>query len=120
MRTYGGWWIAVGVALAVGASYVIPNLGERLLERQIGPFWSYVVLGDLVGCLAIGALTGWKLGVGLYILLSIVETIAYRTHLVSRVAMMWMADLVPTLILCFLAVIVARVRGGLLPPDWDR
>jgi hypothetical protein len=71
-----------------------------------------VILGDVVGCAALGALTRWRVGIVLYVLLDIVEAILFRTHIVSPVAMMWLADAVPTVLLCLLAILVVRVRGG--------
>ena len=102
-------WLVVS---AVVVSYVLPTVIERLLVGHISPFWAYVILGDVVGCAALGALTRWRVGIVLYVLLDIVEAILFRTHIVSPVAMMWLADAVPTVLLCLLAILVVRVRGG--------
>ena len=104
----------IAVSLCLAVSYLIPSLAERSLALRFGPFWAYVVLGDLVGCVAIGALTRWELGFGLYVLVDVVEIIIYRTQVLSLAGLAWLSDLVPTLMLCFLVVIIARVRGGLL------
>jgi hypothetical protein len=110
--------IAVSLAVCVAFSYVLPTLLERLLVGRIGPFWAYVVLGDVVGCAALGALTRWRIGIALYVILDVVETILLHTHIVSTTGMMWLADVVPTLLLCLLAIMVVRVRGGWrLNPD---
>jgi hypothetical protein len=70
------------------------------------------MLGDVVGCIAIGALTRWKIGIVLYVLLDVVEAILFRTRIVSVNSMMWLADAVPTLILCVLAATAVKVRGS--------
>jgi hypothetical protein len=106
------WWIVVSVAACVAFSYVLPTVIERVLVARVGPFWAYVVLGDVVGCMAIGALTQWRLGIVLYLILDAVEGVLFLTHLVGPTAMMWLADAVPTFLLCLLAVVVVRMRGG--------
>jgi len=70
------------------------------------------MLGDVVGCAALGALTRWRIGVALYILLDIVETLLLRTSIVTNAEMAWLADAAPTLLLCGLAIMVIRVRGS--------
>jgi hypothetical protein len=70
------------------------------------------MLGDLVGCALIGALTRWSLGIVLYFVLDAVEAALYAAHIVSPAAMMWLAGVVPTVLLCVLAIMVVRVRGG--------
>jgi hypothetical protein len=105
-------WIAVSLVACVLCSYIVPAAIERMLVSRIGPFWAYVMLGDVVGCALIGALTRWSLGIALYFVLDAVEAALYAAHIVSPVAMMWLADMVPTLLLCVLAIMVVRVRGG--------
>ena len=104
--------VVLAVVACVVFSYILPTVIERLLVSRIGPFWAYVMLGDVVGCAALGALTRWRIGIALYVLLDVVEAILFRTHVLSTAAMMWVADAVPTLILCCLAIMVIRVRGG--------
>ena len=100
------------MAACVLLSYVIPTWIERLLVGRIGPFWAFVMIGDVAGCALIGALTRWRIGIVLYLMLDVVETVLFRTHIVSPTAMMWLADAVPTLLLSLLAIMVVRVRGG--------
>jgi hypothetical protein len=105
-------WIVVSVAACVVFSYVLPMWVERLLVGRIGPFWAYVVIGDIAGCAAIGALTRWQLGVALYLVLDVVEAALFQTHIVSLNAMVWLSDAAPTVLLCLLAIMVVRLRGG--------
>jgi hypothetical protein len=93
-------------------SYVFPTIVERLLAGRIGPFWSYVVLGDIVGCAALGTLTRWKIGIALYLVLDVFEAILLQANIVGPTGMAWLADAVPTVLLCVLATMVIRVRGG--------
>ena len=105
-------WIAFSLLACVLCSYVIPVAIERMLASRIGPFWAYVMLGDVVGCALIGALTRWSLGIALYSVFTAVEAVLYAAHIVSPAAMMWLTDLAPTVLLCVLAILVVRVRGG--------
>ncbi len=104
--------VVVTIIACIIVSYLLPTVVERFLAGHIGPFWAYVVLGDAVGCAALGALTRWKFGIALYLVLDVIEAVLLRTHIVSDTAMMWLADAVPTLLLCLLAVMVVRVRRG--------
>jgi hypothetical protein len=97
MRSRVTWWNVVCVLACVLFSYVVRRLIERLFVGRIGPFWAYVALGDVVGYAALGALTRWRIGIVLLVLLDIVEAILLRTHVLSPTAMMWVADAVPTL-----------------------
>jgi hypothetical protein len=112
MRSRTSRWIVVCLAVCILFSYVLPTLVERLLVSRIGPFWAYVVLGDVMGCAVLGALTRWRIGIALYLVLDVVETLLLQTRVVSVTGMMWMADAVPTALLCLLAIMVVRVRGG--------
>ena len=104
--------VILTIIVCVVFSYIVPTVIERFLAGHIGPFWSYVMLGDLAGCIALGALTRWRIGIALYVGLDAVETILLGTHIVGPTVMMWLADAVPTLLLCILAAMVVRVRGG--------
>lgn len=100
----------VCLAACILFSYVLPSVIERSLVGRIGPFWAYVVLGDALGCVAIGLLTRWTLGVAVYVLLSAIEALLYRFRVVDAGWMMWTADLVPTLLLCLLVSVMLKLR----------
>lgn len=82
------------------------------MAGRVGPYWAYVVLGDVVGCAALGALTRWSIGISLYLFLGVVETMLLQVHIISPTVMLWLADAVPTVLLCGLVIMVVRVRSG--------
>jgi hypothetical protein len=69
------------------------------------------VLGDMVGCVLIGALTQLKIGLVLYLALGVIESILLLAHLVGPNGIMWLADVVPTILLCLFAITVVRACG---------
>jgi ABC-type multidrug transport system permease subunit len=98
------------IAVCILLSYIIPTLVERFLVGLIGPLWAYLVLGDAIGCAAIGFLTRWKLGLGLYVALTAVEAFLFHYRVVSLGALSWIVDAVPTLLLCALIGVMVHHR----------
>ena len=104
--------VAISVAGCVLFSYVIPTLIERSLAVRLGPRWAYVVVGDAAGCVAIGVLTRWRIGLGLYIALAAIEAVLLRYRLVGGGALSWIVDAVPTLVLCTLVWFLVKLRSA--------
>ncbi len=100
--------VVLALSVCIAAFYVVPTLIETQLAALGGPVLLVLVLGDLLGCVAIGALAGWRRGAGLYLLLTGVEIALYLTGAMPSAAVPWLEDSVPTLILCALLLYVAR------------
>jgi len=67
-----------------------------------------VIFGDLIGCIAIARIS-WKLGISLYLGLTGIEAVLIQTAAVSPSTVLWMADLVPALVLAAFAVALVTV-----------
>ena len=95
--------VAALVALGIVAScYVVPTLIEAYLSPRVGPFVAYVVFGDLLGCAVISVMR-WRLGVGLYLGLTIAEGLWFQTRPGAVAELVWLSDLVPALVLVAMA-----------------
>jgi hypothetical protein len=103
--------VALGVMVLF---YYLPNLIELRLLGRFGPFATCVLFGDSLGCAAICLVytPRWQLGLGLYAVLGVIDTILLETHLLSPHALIWFTDLVPSLALA--AIIGTAVFLGLL------
>lgn len=85
--------------------YGVPKIVEIFFIQAPLPL---VLFGDLIGCIAIARIS-WKLGVGLYVGLTGIETVLVQGALVGPATLVWMADLVPALVLAAFAVALVTV-----------
>ena len=85
--------------------YGVPKIIELFFITAPLPL---VIFGDLIGCIAIARIS-WKLGVSLYVGLTGIETALVQTALVAPATVVWVADLVPALVLAAFAVALVTV-----------
>ena len=85
--------------------YGVPTLLEVFFIDAPLPL---ILFGDMVGCIAIARIS-WKLGAGIYLGLTGIETVLMETALVAPSTMVWMTDLVPALVLAAFAVALVTV-----------
>jgi hypothetical protein len=85
--------------------YGVPTLLEVFFIEAPLPL---VIFGDLVGCIAIARIS-WKLGAGLYVGLTGIETALTQAALVAPTTLVWVTDLVPALVLAAFAVALVTV-----------
>jgi len=88
---------AAAFLIALAIFYCLPNAIEVRLEPVLGPFVSYTVLGDALGCLFIAALYP-NIGFTLYTLLTAFE-ISLLQYGATDSTMAWFGDLVPALLI---------------------
>jgi hypothetical protein len=85
--------------------YGVPTLLEHFFIDAPLPL---LIFGDMVGCLAVARIS-WKLGAGLYVGLTGIETVLVEAALVAPSTMIWVTDLVPALVLATFAVALVTV-----------
>ncbi|MGA2538164.1 MAG: hypothetical protein ABSF53_19290 [Terracidiphilus sp.] len=100
--------------IAVTVFYVLPTLLEFAILRHANLWLASILVGDLSGCIGIFViLEKRKLAVLLYLALTALEFWLYSTHIVSAVTLVYLMDLVPTVVMAG-AVLRPRARLGLL------
>jgi hypothetical protein len=93
--------------------YVLPTGFELIATPHLGPWAGTIFLGDVCGCLCLASV--FKLprtGVILYAVLTICEAVLYAGRLLPASAILWITDLVPTL------VVMAKVMSLQSPGRW--
>jgi hypothetical protein len=91
-------------------AYALPTAVEFVATQHFNGWVACILPGDVVGCFCLAAI--FKLrrtAVLLYLTLSVLEGLLFQLHLVSAHALVWIVDLVPTMVLLRLA---ARARTG--------
>jgi len=84
---------AVSAIFCLVLFYLVPTALEILLGAIWGPN-VYILFGDAVGCAFIAALN-WRIGIGLYLVLTFTEKLLLQDGIVDPVLMPWLTDLVP-------------------------
>src|SRR5262249_7105484 len=74
--------------------YLVPTFIEILIAAIVGDTVACIVWGNITGC-AFLAVFHRKIGIGLYLTLALVESLALWTDLVSASTMFWFTDLLP-------------------------
>jgi hypothetical protein len=82
--------------------YVVPTTVEVLLLHHTGGAWVCILMGDLVGSLALIFLRNARYGVGVYCGLALVKYLVLHFSLITVTTLIWFSDLVPALVVCFL------------------
>jgi hypothetical protein len=100
--------------------YLLPTAVEIGLGAILGSS-VYLIFGDAVGCTVLAAFN-WRIGVGLYLTLTLTETLLLWNGIVSPRMMPWLTDLVPSATLATMSAamtISARLapKGGEMPPS---
>jgi len=89
--------------------YILPTIAEFFASRYVNLWFAAILPGDLVGCICLATIFRMRVsGPLLYLALTACEGCMYVFHLVSPSALIWIADLVPTLVIVGL---VARGRA---------
>jgi hypothetical protein len=103
------------VLLTVVLLYGLPTLAEYSVAHALNPWFSVILPGDLAGCaVMVGILRMPRTGVLTYLLLTSVEGLCCLSGgPLSTNQLVWLADLVPTLLVLTL-VLRLRLRNG--PP----
>jgi hypothetical protein len=112
MRRFGLW--AVGLITAFAVLYAIPTWLEIWLAPRTGPVVAFVLVGDLVGCVAIGRYYGRVPGTVLYIVLLSIKLLLTVTHFLPIGVLSWGSDFVPAV---FASVLVADHASTMERPD---
>lgn len=95
------------LALAV-LLYAVPTAIEAAALGHVGPWLAVIGFGDVVGCMCLALLQTPFSAFILYIALTCCETILYTTGAVSAPRLVWMVDLVPTIVV---ALTIVRLRS---------
>lgn len=94
------WHITLLLLSVALVFYFLPSTLESLVIRYWGVWWTCIVLGDLLGCFGMAAIWGLRrISIALYLLLTSFEGYLYTTHLASAGALIWITDLVPTVVI---------------------
>lgn len=79
--------------------YGLPTLLEYVAARHLSPWVAVILPGDALGCAALVILFNMRrTSLVLYLALTAIESALYVTRVFSPVALVWIVDLVPTLI----------------------
>jgi hypothetical protein len=89
----------MALLLIVSLLYVLPSVIELLATRHLNPWLAVILPGDIAGCAWLfGVFKMQRTGLILYLLLTACEGCLYVSNIVSVGALIWITDLVPTLI----------------------
>lgn len=91
--------ILIALVSVVSLLYVLPTVVELVAAHSLSPWLAIILPGDVVGCAWL--IFGFKMqktGLILYVLLTVCESCLYAFHVVSANALVWIVDLVPTLV----------------------
>lgn len=99
------------MAISMILFYLLPTLVEIVIAGVLGDSIASILWGDAVGCAFIAALHR-KAGIGLYLLLAMVETALLSNDLVRPSTMVWLTDLLPAAVLAGIAGIVTVSRAS--------
>jgi hypothetical protein len=92
--------------------YVLPTGLELVATTYLGPWVGTIFLGDFCGCVCLATI--FKLrrtSIILYAVLTVGEGALFASHLLSASALLWITDLVPTLVL--IATVVRLPAPGM-------
>jgi hypothetical protein len=79
--------------------YAVPTAIEFLAIWHLSPWLVAVLFGDVTGCVCLtAALKMPRTGVLLYLTLTITEGLLYRSHYLSPTVLIWIVDLIPTIV----------------------
>ena len=79
--------------------YALPTVLEYVAVRHFNPWLAVILPGDALGCAALIVFFGMRrTGLVLYLVLTGIEGAFYLTHFLSPPVLLWIVDLVPTLI----------------------
>jgi hypothetical protein len=96
--------------------YAVPTIVELLIAQRLNPWLSVILPGDLIGCACLVAVFKMRrAGLVLYLFLTACEASLYAVHIVTANALLWIVDIVPTLVV--VAIILRRrlaATGGLI------
>lgn len=96
-------WMAL--LLIVSLLYLVPTVIEILAARHLNPWLAVIFPGDIAGCAWLfGALKMQRTALILYLLLTACESCLYLSNMVSDNALIWIVDLVPTLVVAGIMV----------------
>jgi uncharacterized membrane protein YgdD (TMEM256/DUF423 family) len=97
--------LIVGVVL-----YALPTMVELAAAEHVSPWVATVLFGDFTGCACLAAVFKMRrTGLLFYLLLTGCEGALYASHTLSANALVWLVDLVPTLVV---AGKIARLRSA--------
>lgn len=100
-------WIAL--LSIISLLYVLPMVIKLLATRHLNPWLAIILPGDIAGCAWLfGVFKMQKTALILYLLLTACETCLYVSNIVSVDSLIWIADLIPTLIVA--GIIVFRLQ----------
>jgi len=97
----------LGTLLAAGLFlYALPTELEWVASHHVNSWFAIILPGDLTGCVCLAvAFRMRRTGVLLYVLLTACEAFLYSARVVSADALLWVVDLVPTLVVaCAIAL----------------
>lgn len=92
--------------------YVLPTVLELLATKRFNPWLAVILPGDLIGCACL--ITVFRMprtGVALYLLLTICEAALYGSKVVAARDLIWIVDLVPTVIVACLIMRTRMLHG---------
>jgi hypothetical protein len=100
------WLLLPAIALLC---YGVPTALELLATVHLNTWLAVILPGDLAGCAVLAGLAKMpRTGVLLYLGLTACECCLHITHAMRGTTMVWLADLVPTLV-----VMKVALQGGL-------
>jgi hypothetical protein len=92
--------------------YIFPSVIEVELVKHLSVWIGCILVGDLAGCSFLSLVCGLKkTGVLLYLFLTASEGSLYELRIVPRSGLVWMVDLVPTLLVVAL-IVAASFRAA--------
>ncbi len=95
--------------------YALPTGLEFIATSYLGPWVGTIFLGDLCGCLCLASIFKLrKTSVILYAVLTICEGVFYAGRLLPASAILWITDLVPTI------VVMTKIMSLQSPGKWLR
>lgn len=109
------WHVSLLLVFVALFFYVLPTTIEFWATRYWGAWLGSVFLGDILGCIGMAIILHMRrTAVVFYLLLTSVEAYLYTTHLIPANVLIWLVDLIPTLII--LSVIVCQHSVSLRRP----
>lgn len=110
LKDLNAWVLFPAVVLLL---YALPTVLELAATKHFNPWFAVILPGDAVGCaFLITVFKRPRTGIILYLLLTICEAALYEFHLVPVGDLIWIVDVVPTLVVSYL-VLRGRIRSGL-------
>jgi hypothetical protein len=106
-------------AAGMAVFYAAPCLLEQLALNHLGSWISIVVLGDLVGCLALVAVRDRRTGVALYAALAVCKSLLIAFSPISPYLLVWATNAVPAVAVCLRGqqIIARKMAEEPEPPE---